>query len=115
MILTSSARYLQLLCVFLEPASVVNRIANQLPSSVTSDPCSIIDELPNLKDAFLRIIIPSEIKLEIKDKLDYINISERMIYPGLDGVCNDRTQVCAIGPRFYMELKIYPKKEEEST
>ncbi|MGI6739054.1 MAG: FRG domain-containing protein [Christensenellales bacterium] len=90
---------------FFEPASVVNRIANQYALfSVTSDPCSIIDELPNLKDAFLRIIIPSEIKLEIRDKLDYINISERMIYPGLDGVCKwIARRYAPLGPRFYME------------
>ena len=34
----------------------------------------------------IRYVIPKSIKLEIRDKLDYINISERMIYPGLDGI-----------------------------
>ena len=35
------------------------------------------------------------------DKLDYINISERMIYPGLDGVCRWITRrYSALGPQY---------------
>ncbi|HHT15829.1 MAG: FRG domain-containing protein [Christensenellales bacterium] len=72
---------------FFEPASAINRIANQYALfSITSDPRIIIDTLPGSQDAFTRIVIPAERKLEIRDKLDYINISERMIYPGLDGI-----------------------------
>ena len=55
--------------------------------SLCSDPLVTISDLPGTADAFRRIIIPAEVKLEIRDKLDYINISERMIYPGLDGIC----------------------------
>ena len=48
-----------------------------------------------------------EIKLEIRDKLDYINISERMIYPGLDGICKWITRRYSnLGP-------VYNRKEEE--
>lgn len=74
--------------LFFEPASMVNRIANQYALfSMTSDPSVMIDAVEETKDCFHRIIIPRHIKLEIRDKLDYINISERMIYPGLDGIC----------------------------
>ncbi|MBQ1945835.1 MAG: hypothetical protein II343_02790, partial [Clostridia bacterium] len=73
--------------LFFEPASTVNRIANQYALfSVVSDPAVTLFDLPE-SDQFTRLIIKKEAKLEIRDKLDYINISERMIYPGLDGIC----------------------------
>ena len=74
--------------LFFEPASTVDRIANQYALfSLTSDPYVLLNELPAVQNAFKKIIIPREVKLEIRDKLDYINISERMIFPGLDGIC----------------------------
>ncbi len=73
--------------LFFEPASTVNRIANQYALfSVVSDPAVTLLDLPE-SERFTRIIIDHKAKLEIRDKLDYINISERMIYPGLDGIC----------------------------
>ena len=87
---------------FFEPASTVNRIANQYALfSLTTDPAIAITSLPALQDCFSRIIIPKEIKLEIRDKLDYINISERMIYPGLDGIAKWITRRYAnLGPTY---------------
>ena len=74
--------------LFFEPASMVSRIENQYALfSLSSDVEMQIDLMPQAISAFTRIIIPWEVKLEIRDKLDYINISERMLYPGLGGVC----------------------------
>ena len=73
--------------VFFEPSSMIDRIVNQYALfSVVSDPAVSLLDLPE-SEQFTRLIIKKEAKLEIRDKLDYINISERMIYPGLDGIC----------------------------
>ena len=34
-----------------------------------------------------QIVIPAELKWEIRDKLDQANINERVLFPGLDGLC----------------------------
>ncbi|MBQ8093006.1 MAG: FRG domain-containing protein [Clostridia bacterium] len=75
--------------LFFEPSSMIDRIANQYALfSVVSDPSVLLDEILSKHQIdCIRFIIPKEVKLEVRDKLDYINISERMIYPGLDGIC----------------------------
>lgn len=76
--------------LFFEPASQSDRISNQYALfSMVSDPLVCINELlPEDEKIFYKIIIPKHVKLEIRDKLDYINISERFIFPGLDGICS---------------------------
>ncbi len=88
--------------LFFEPASAVNRIANQYALfSLCSDPTVTLDSLAGAGESFRRIVIPAKVKLEIRDKLDYINISERMIYPGLDGICKWITRrYAALGPLY---------------
>lgn len=95
--------------LFYEPASQSNRMTNQYALfSMTSDPSYSLFELLNdsKTDELIKIIIPKEVKLEIRDKLDYINISERLIYPGLDGICSWIT-------RRYSDLgHLYNKKKK---
>ena len=74
--------------LFFEPSSMIDRIANQYALfSVVSNPSVMLNDIITHEGIkCIRYVIPKSIKLEIRDKLDYINISERMIYPGLDGI-----------------------------
>ena len=77
-------------CLFFEPASSDDRMSNQYALfSMSSDTRVALESLlPDDDEKCFKLIIPKEIKLEIRDKLDYINISERFIMPGLDGICS---------------------------
>jgi hypothetical protein len=73
---------------FFEPPSLDERIVNQfalfsLPSRSNLRLDEFFDRQPNL---CRRIIIPAELKWEIRDKLDQGNITERVLFPGLDGL-----------------------------
>jgi hypothetical protein len=74
--------------IFLEPPSIDERIINQFALfSISSNPTMILDEwLDNYPNLYNRIIIPAELKWEIRDKLDQANITERVVFPGLDGL-----------------------------
>jgi hypothetical protein len=53
---------------------------------------------PNL---YRKVIIPAELKLEIRDKLDQSNITERVLFPGLDGLSAWLARHYApLGPRY---------------
>jgi hypothetical protein len=74
--------------LFFEPSSLESRIVNQfalfsiLPSAAASLD-AWLDEHPDLHR---RLIIPKELKWEVRDKLDQANITERILFPGLDGL-----------------------------
>ena len=74
--------------VFFEPPSLDDRIANQYALfSMISHSRSLFDGwLEGHPDLFYRIIIPASLKWEIRDKLDQANITERVMFPGLDGL-----------------------------
>ncbi len=75
--------------VFFEPPSLDDRIVNQYALfSVLSHPGRGLDIwLPTHPELYRKIIIPASLKWEIRDKLDQANISERVLFPGLDGLC----------------------------
>jgi hypothetical protein len=71
-----------------EPPSLDARIINQAAIHlVMSDAklllSSFLQQHPMLYD---RIIIPKELKWEVRDKLDQDNVTERLLFPGLDGL-----------------------------
>jgi hypothetical protein len=74
--------------VFLEPPSLDDRIVNQFALfSLMSTPTEAIDTWFALHgDVSRRIIIPASMKWEVRDKLDQAGITERMLFPGLDGL-----------------------------
>ena len=52
-----------------------------------SDPTDVMDNwLRDYPELWKRIIIPAELKWEIRDKLDQANINERILFPGLSGL-----------------------------
>lgn len=74
--------------VFIEPPSFDDRIINQFALfCLMNGPRYRLDawlaDRPGLSD---RLIIPRELKWEIRDKLDQANVSERVLFPGLDGL-----------------------------
>lgn len=74
--------------VFLEPPSLDERIVNQFALfSLISDPRTSLDSwLERHPHLFRRIIIPASLKWEVRDKLDQANVTERVLFPGLDGL-----------------------------
>lgn len=76
--------------LFFEPPSLDARIVNQN---------AILSVMPNAKlipseylerhpDLCKRIVIPADLKWQIRDLLDQDNVTERILFPGLDGLSN---------------------------
>ena len=74
--------------LFWEPPSLDDRIVNQFALfSLMSSASARLDEwLDRHPECFRRIIIPANIKWEVRDKLDQANVTERVLLPGLDGL-----------------------------
>lgn len=74
--------------LFLEPPSIDDRIVNQYAMfSVVSDAVMRMDEwLEHHPSLWRRVVIPAALKWEVRDKLDQANMTERVLFPGLDGL-----------------------------
>lgn len=74
--------------VFLEPPALSERIINQYSLfSLLSRPDVRLDEwLGSRPQLARRLIVPAELKWEARDKLDQANLTERVLFPGLDGL-----------------------------
>jgi hypothetical protein len=74
--------------LFFEPPSLDARIVNQfaLFSLVSNSSVPFADWLAQHAGLGFRVVIPASLKWEIRDKLDQANITERVLFPGLDGL-----------------------------
>ena len=73
---------------FFEPPSLDDRITNQFAVfSMASDPRLDLSTWFSERPEFARkLIIERDLKWEIRDKLDQANVTERVLFPGLDGL-----------------------------
>lgn len=74
--------------VFFEPPSLDQRIISQYALfSVMPGPTHLLNDFLHAHpDLWKKVVIPKELKLEVRDKLDQGNINERVLFPGLDGL-----------------------------
>lgn len=74
--------------VLIEPPSIDQRIINQYSyfSIIPMDIDNIEDFLNNYTNNSVKYIIDKELQWRIRDMLDQMNINERIVYPGLDGL-----------------------------
>jgi hypothetical protein len=73
---------------FFEPPSLDQRIVNQfaLFSLLSSPRMSLHAWLAKHQGTYRRLRIPAGLKWEVRDKLDQANVTERVLFPGLDGL-----------------------------
>ena len=74
--------------LFFEPPALDARIVNQYALfSLTSTPGARLDDWLSQRPALgRRVVVPAELKHEVRDKLDQVNVTERVLFPGLDGL-----------------------------
>jgi hypothetical protein len=74
--------------LFLEPPALNERIVNQYALfSLASRPDARLDEWLEARPQLVRrVVVPAELKWEVRDKLDQANVTERVLFPGLDGL-----------------------------
>jgi hypothetical protein len=70
--------------VFFEPPSLNNQAA--VFPLMPSPHAQLADRLERHPDLARVLVLPAELKWEIRDKLDHANITERVLFPGLDGL-----------------------------
>ena len=78
----------ELFVVAFEPPSLDSRIVNQYAIfTLMSDSRALLNEwLEDKPELYFRICIPAELKWEIRDRLDQLNINERVLFPGYEGL-----------------------------
>jgi hypothetical protein len=85
--------------LFFEPPSLDDRILNQYALfSLMSRPTGNLSQwLAKRKESAVNLVIPAALKREVRDKLDQVNITERTMSPGLDGLCEWLKRYYSVG------------------
>jgi hypothetical protein len=73
---------------FVEPPSLDVRMLNQfaLFSMMSAPSAQLPAWMEQHPELTRKIVVPAELKWEIRDKLDQANVTERTLFPGLDGL-----------------------------
>ncbi|HND53157.1 MAG TPA: FRG domain-containing protein, partial [Pirellulaceae bacterium] len=84
--------------VFFEPPAIDSRIVNQgaLFSFLSRLDLDLDQWLAHIANhgggrgapVCKRVTVAKELKWEVRDKLDHANVQERVLFPGLDGLCD---------------------------
>jgi hypothetical protein len=97
--------------LFFEPPSLDERIINQyslfsvMPRAEADLGTWLTAQQKLDRHLWRKITIPAALKWEIRDKLDQANITERVLYGGLDGLCRWLRRHYGPGPRGATTLK----------
>ncbi len=103
--------------MFFEPPSLDARIINQ-GAIMSAMPGVGLDLRAFLKmhpGIFHRIIIPKSLKWEVRDKLDQDNVTERMLFPGLDGLSRWLKRYYGAGPKTRVRKAAKPSTQRSKT
>ncbi|MEM6454121.1 MAG: FRG domain-containing protein [Acidobacteriota bacterium] len=86
--------------LFFEPPALDARIVNQaaMLSVMPGVNLDLTEFLVRNPDLYKRIVIPSSLKWEVRDKLDQDYVTERTLFPGLDGLCSWLRRYYGRGP-----------------
>jgi hypothetical protein len=99
--------------VFFEPPSLDDRIINQSAvfSIMTGPDKSLGGWFQEHPELCRKVIIPAELKWAIRNHLDQANVTERVLFPGLDGLCRWLTRYYGDRPeKMYPDAQISPSE-----
>ena len=76
--------------LFFEPSAIDDRIVNQYAVFSLMPSCETVmcDWLESHPELYKKYILKRDVKREIRDRLDQMNVTERVLFPGLDGLAD---------------------------
>jgi hypothetical protein len=104
--------------LFFEPPSLDDRIINQSAvfSIMTGPDESIGNWFEDHPELCRKVLIPAKLKWVIRNHLDQANVTERVLFPGLDGLCRWLTRYYGDRPeKIRAEGRISPSEQTSAT